>query len=100
MKKEGNYTRYAWNTMKYISISIVLLALAGNGQATLQGQQDDGGLYFFSSSVISNCTQKKIPFLAHSLFIFRHIFISDLQYINTSEEIVAYNTNIFMNNKL
>ena len=43
MKKAGNYARYARSTMKYISISIVLLALAGNGQATQQGQQDDGG---------------------------------------------------------
>ena len=51
MKKEGNYARYAWNTMKYISISIVLSALAGNGQAILQGQQDDGGWYFFSFSL-------------------------------------------------
>ena len=62
MKKAGYYTRYAWNTMKYISISTVLLALAGNGQATLQGQQDDGGLYFFSFSVISNCTQNDSVF--------------------------------------
>ena len=68
MKKEGNYARYAWNTMKYISISIVLLALAGNGQATLQGQQDDGGLYFFSFAVISNYTQKDSVFSSFTFY--------------------------------
>ena len=54
----------------------------------------------FSALPLSQIRRRKTLFLAHSLFIFRHIFISDLQYINTSEEIVAYNTNIFMNNKL
>ena len=54
----------------------------------------------FSVFPLSQIVHRKTPFSAHSLFIFRHIFVSDLQYINTSEEIVAYNTNIFMNNKL
>ena len=83
MKKAGNYNRYAWNIMKCISISIVLSALAGDGQATLQDQQDDEG-WFFSS----------INILFSGIFLFLTCNISMFR------EIVAYTKNIFMNNKL